>query len=114
MHITIAVSSYGKQLSDAILQKKAALPTLACRYETETLTALSERTDAIYNGVRELERAIAVAKHTKDNFARAKAFEQEVLPKMKAIRSEVDHAERITSLEAWPYPTYADMLFGIR
>ncbi|MBQ8498097.1 MAG: glutamine synthetase III [Clostridia bacterium] len=109
-----AISGYGKQLSDAIIQKKKALGDLPCLYETETLSTLSSLTDSIYRGVRELERAIADAKHNKDNFARAKAFEQDVLPKMKAIRSEVDRAERITSLDAWPYPTYADMLFGVR
>jgi glutamine synthetase len=76
--------------------------------------ALSQLTDSIYSGVKELETAIAEAKKNKDNFARAKAFELEVLPKMQNIRSEVDRAERITSLEAWPYPTYADMLFGVR
>ena len=108
-----AVSGYGKELSDAIIGKKQAIG-YAARYETENLLALSQLTDSIYSGVKELETAIAEAKKNKDNFARAKAFELEVLPKMKNIRSEVDRAERITSLEAWPYPTYADMLFGVR
>ena len=108
-----AVSGYGKELSDAIIGKKQAIG-YAARYETENLLALSQLTDSIYSGVKELETAIAEAKKNKDNFARAKAFELEVLPKMQNIRSEVDRAERITSLEAWPYPTYADMLFGVR
>ena len=108
-----AVSGYGKELSDAIIGKKQAIGYIP-RYETENLLALSKLTDSIYGGVKELEIAIAEAKKNKDNFARAKAFELEVLPKMNYIRSEVDRAERITSLEAWPYPTYADMLFGVR
>jgi glutamine synthetase len=108
-----AVSGYGKELSDAIIGKKQAIG-YAARYETENLLALSQLTDSIYSGVKELETAIAEAKKNKDNFARAKAFELEVLPKMQNIRSEVDRAERISSLEAWPYPTYADMLFGVR
>ena len=108
-----AVSGYGKQLSDTIIAKKQAIGYVPV-YETKNLRELTVLTDSIYNGVKQLETAIAEAKRNKDNFARAQAFAREVLPKMKEIRSEVDHAERITSLEAWPYPTYADMLFGIR
>ena len=109
-----AVSAYGSKLGDAIIKKKQALGHLSCVYETETLNTLSSLTDAIYRGVRALERAITEARSNQDSFARAKAFETEVLPKMKAIRASVDHAECITGAKAWPYPTYSDLLFGVR
>ncbi len=109
-----AISFYGGELGDRLLKKRGAIVELPCAYEEQTLKTLCTLTDSIYNGVKELEAAIADAKRNKDNFARAKAFELNVLPKMKEIRAEVDRAERITSLEAWPYPTYADMLFGVR
>lgn len=109
-----AISSYGNELSDTIIKKKQALGNLVCAYETETLTMLSGLTDSIYHGVCALELAITEAKSNTDSFARAKAFETEVLPKMKAIRSAVDHAECITGAKAWPYPTYSDLLFGVR
>lgn len=109
-----AVSAYGKALGETIMNKKTVFAEMPCSYEMETLKLLSELTDTIYKGVCELEAAIKESKHIKGNFERAKAFELEVLPKMKSIRSSVDHAECITSREAWPYPTYADMLFGVR
>jgi glutamine synthetase len=109
-----ALSRYGSALGDAIIKKKQALAALPCLYETETLNELSGLTDAIYNGVKSLELAITEAKSNTDSYARAKAFETEVLPKMRAIRTAVDHAECITGSEAWPYPTYADLLFGVR
>ena len=109
-----AVSAYGSKLGDHAAKKRSLLADLPCTYEIQTLSALAALTDSIYNGVKDLENAIAEAKRSKDNFSRAKAFELEVLPKMQQIRSEVDRAERITGLEAWPYPTYADMLFGVR
>ena len=109
-----AVSAYGSKLGDHAAKKRSLLADLPCTYEIQTLSALAALTDSIYNGVKALENAIAEAKRSKDNFSRAKAFELEVLPKMQQIRSEVDRAERITGLEAWPYPTYADMLFGVR
>ena len=109
-----AVSKYTSKLGDAILKKKQALATLPCVYETETLMTLSNLTDSIYNGVKALEFAVKEAKSNKDNFALAKAFETEVLPRMKAIRAAVDHAECLTDSDTWPYPTYADLLFGVR
>ena len=109
-----AVSKYSAKLGDAILKKKQALATLPCVYETETLMTLSNLTDSIYNGVKALEFAVKEAKSNKDNFALAKAFETEVLPRMKAIRTAVDHAECLTDSDTWPYPTYADLLFGVR
>jgi glutamine synthetase len=109
-----AISRYGSDLADAIIKKKQALPNLTCTYEAETLNLLSNLTDAVYNGVKALELAIKEAKTNTDSFALAKAFETDVLPKMKAIRAAVDHAECITGAEAWPYPTYAELLFGVR
>ena len=109
-----AVSAYGNELASALVHKKQAIGNLPCAYETETLNTLSSLTDAIYRGVCALELSITEAKANKDSFARAKAFETEVLPKMKAIRASVDHAECITGSKAWPYPTYSDLLFGVR
>ena len=31
---------------------------------------------------------------------------------MDEIRLAADEGEKITAQEAWPFPTYADMLFG--
>ena len=109
-----AISKYGKELGEAIVRKKQAIANIPCIYETETLTLLSNLTDSIYHGVKALELAIKEVKSNKDSFALAKAFETEVLPKMKALRLAVDHAECITGSEAWPYPTYAELLFGVR
>ncbi|MBR6743865.1 MAG: glutamine synthetase type III, partial [Clostridia bacterium] len=109
-----AISKYGKDLADAIVRKQQALATLPCVYETETLNVLSNLTDTVYTGVKSLEAAVREAKSNKDSFALAKAFETEVLPRMKAIRAAVDHAECVTGSDSWPYPTYADLLFGVR
>ena len=38
----------------------------------------------------------------------------EVLPKMDALRAPADEAERFTAAEYWPFPTYGDLLFGVK
>ncbi len=33
---------------------------------------------------------------------------------MNTLRSYVDAAEGMTAYKVWPYPTYGDLLFGIK
>ncbi len=109
-----AVSGYGDKLARAALDKKNALGTLPCRYELETLEQLSTCTDAIYDGVIALEKAIASVRGEEDKLEMAKAFESRVIPAMRTLRESVDLAETVTAYKDWPYPTYGDLLFGIK
>ena len=44
----------------------------------------------------------------------ADAYKSTILDDMRALRISVDEMETISSAEAWPYPTYGDLLFGVR
>ncbi len=109
-----AVCSYGNKMAESALHKKALIPDLSCRYETENLRRLSRATDAIYDAVAELEEALDSTKKELGNLATAKAYETRVIPAMQTLRAYVDAAEGMTSYEDWPYPTYGDLLFGIK
>ena len=37
-----------------------------------------------------------------------------VLQKMRELRVVCDEAESITADKYWPFPTYGDLLFGVR
>ena len=50
----------------------------------------------------------------RDCTARALSFRDKVLPLMAELRLAVNHAETKTGAEYWPYPTYEDLLFGVR
>ena len=108
-----ALSAYGEKLGETIASKTAAAG-VKCLYETKTLEKISAYTDVIYEGVQLLENAIASVKGISDSFALAKAFESDVIPKMQSLRATVDSAECITGAGFWPYPTYGDLLFGVR
>ena len=41
------------------------------------------------------------------------AIRDRLLPAMDALRAPCDKAETVTSDEAWPFPTYGDLLFGV-
>ena len=109
-----AISRYGNKLAEAANQKKAAIASLKCDYELNVLQELSECTDHIYHALRDLETAIANVKRNDDSLALAKAYENQVIPQMQVLRQYVDLAETMTAYKDWPYPTYGDLLFGIK
>ena len=37
-----------------------------------------------------------------------------VLPRMNELRIPCDEAETLTARSYWPFPTYGDLLFGVK
>ena len=42
------------------------------------------------------------------------AIRDTVLVKMNELRVPCDEAETLTAKKYWPFPTYGDLLFGVR
>jgi len=66
----------------------------------ESLVELGSGLDALKDGIRRLEDALAGA-----------ASEEDVLSSMQALRTTVDSLEKRVSDKRWPLPKYRDMLF---
>ena len=49
----------------------------------------------------------------KDIIEESAMIRDDILPKMSELRVSCDEAETITSKEYWPFPNYADLLFGV-
>ena len=41
-------------------------------------------------------------------------FKRDILSDMDTLRSAADSAEALTDRTLWPYPTYGDLLYGVR
>lgn len=104
-----AVIAYTTQLSDGLLKKHSL--GLACRAEEELAKQLSDLTDRIAEGADRLKRVAKKAAEQLDHAARAKAYSEDVRHAMDKLRATVDEAETCIAREAWPYPTYTDLLF---
>ena len=109
-----AVEAYAKSLADAYAAKTAAVPGLACRYETKTIAALSSLADSIDLAATDLEEALLRNKEIADITEAADDIRDTVLQKMAALRVVCDEAETMTERTYWPFPTYSDLLFGVR
>ncbi len=112
--IAPAVEAYTMDVAKAAAAKKAMDADLACAYESGLVKKLSVLTDRIALQADELEKAI-VALHTAEDIeAESYAIRDVVLARMSELRVACDEAETLTAKKYWPYPSYGDLLFGVK
>ena len=109
-----AVEGYTKSLAETLAAKKAAVAGLPCKYETATITKLSELSDGIADATADLDSEIAKFQAIEDVTEAANDIRDVILGKMDALRAVCDEAETITAKEFWPFPTYSDLLFSVK
>ena len=109
-----AVEAYTGKLAEALIAKTSALPGLTCKYEKETIAKLSALTDQIDDAATTLSAAQAKYQTLTDVTEAADDIRDDILPKMAELRIACDEAETLTAKEFWPFPTYGDLLFGVR
>ena len=109
-----AMSAYSKELTDAALEKAKLLPDIDTSYETETVKSLATLLGAMHRQVKKLEDDLLASKSIADNAALADCYKSTIIPDMNALRISADEMETIASSEKWPYPSYGELLFGVR
>ena len=107
------VSKYSQELANAIVTKRTVRKTIDVSYEAETLEKISTLTAEAFTQVKQLETALAQAVQTQTMTTLALYYKDVVLPLMTKLRVSIDKLEGIVSTDAWPIPTYGDLLFRI-
>ena len=109
-----AVEAYLGDLSGIVAAKTAAVPGLACKYEKDLISKLSKLADEISDAASSLDTTLIRLKAIPDVTDAAYVIRDVVLQKMAELRVVCDEAESITADKYWPFPTYGDLLFGVR
>ena len=109
-----AVQSYTAELAGGVAAKKAAVPGVVCGYETGLITKLSALTDQIAAQTENLETAVLELRNASDVQEESVFIRDTILPKMAQLRVVADEAETLTAEKYWPFPTYGELLFGVR
>ena len=107
-----AISKYCDALGERILSRKEAI-CAAPLYESETLIKLTDLEKSIYLKLTDLEN-LTVSPEGETSLETATFYRKKVFGAMQTLRVDVDMAETLTAAEYWPYPTYGEMLFGVR
>ena len=109
-----AVQGYTAELAGGVAAKKAVSADIACGYESGLIARLSLLTDQIAARTDELEAAVLELKGAADVIQEACAIRDAVIGRMAALRTVADEAETLTAGKYWPFPTYGELLFGVR
>ena len=109
-----SVEAYLRDLSGTVAAKAAAVPGLACKYEKGIITRLSTLVDEIDDAAEALDSTLVRLKAVPDVTDAAYVIRDVVLQKMAELRVVCDEAETLTAAKYWPFPTYGDLLFGVR
>lgn len=112
--IAPAVESYVKEIAKTATLKKSVSDDISCVYENNLLKKLSVLTERISIAADELESAIAQVGLCDNVVAESAAIRDVIINKMGELRVACDEAEVLTSKKYWPFPTYGDLLFGVR
>ena len=109
-----AVSTYATDLAESVGKKLSLGTDIACKYEKEAVKKLSVLCDKIAEATDSLEDALFKIKSAESIGEESKMIRDTVLAAMSELRVVCDEAETMTAEKYWPFPTYGDLLFGVR
>ena len=106
-----AVMKYTRSLADTVLAVKAA----GCDADVQAgiLAQVSDLLKEAKAALSELEKVAAEAAQQEEGKVQARFFNEVVFKAMDALRAPVDKLEMIVDKEAWPMPSYGDLLFEV-
>ena len=79
----------------------------------EDVVKLSNLLETVKETLTVLEDKVNNAECMSDLLEKSRYYRDEVITLMNKLRTDVDSMEEVLSKEAWPIPTYTDLLFGI-
>ena len=109
-----AIQKYTASVAEGVQVKKSIDSSIPCKYDTSLVKKLSGLVDSIADYTVGLEQAIDSLSGAEDIGSEAAIIRDTVLPAMETLRIPCDEAETLTAKAYWPYPTYGDLLFGVR
>ena len=106
-----AVIEYVTELAGSISTVKGACPAADTSVQEDALVKVSALLAETKAATDALNAAIEDASSKECSKCMAKAYHDEVFAAMTALRTPVDTLEGLLSKDAWPLPTYGEMLF---
>ncbi|QDW73050.1 glutamine synthetase type III [Lachnospiraceae bacterium KGMB03038] len=106
-----AFIKYTKSLADTVNSVREA--GADATVQTEILQEVTKLLGETRNALEALTKAADEALEKTEGKERARFYYFEVTPAMEALRAPVDRMEMIMDKEAWPMPSYGDLLFEV-
>ena len=109
-----AVEAYSAAVSGAAATKLALDTDTPCNYEKKLVKKLSALADQMDDKAEKLSLAMVKLKMVDGIEEESATIRDEILPRMNELRVAADEAETVTAAKYWPFPTYGELLFGLK
>ena len=106
-----AVIKYTKSLADTVIAVKTAGADTSV--QSEALEEVSKLLAETKKANVKLSELVGQAAAMEEGEAKARFCHFDVVPAMEALRAPVDKLEMIVDKEAWPMPSYGDLIFEV-
>ena len=106
-----AIIKYTRTLADTVNAVKEAGADASV--QSETLAEITVLLKEARAALMELEKVTGEVAQLSDGPEKARAYYEVVHPAMDALRDPVDQLEMIVDKEAWPMPSYGDLIFEV-
>ncbi len=105
-----AISGYAKEMADSFSARQQIMP--GGEGQKAHLAKLYGVIDALYQKSADLSELLKEAEKMGAGQKAAVFYKDFVCRAMDEVRNAADEGEKETAAKWWPFPTYADMLFG--
>ena len=110
-----AVCSYIKDLTEIATMKKGLSADINADVETELIAKLSSLSACLYKKAEKLQADMVSASDYEDDAqALANYYKNTIFVDMQEARADADELETLVGERYWPYPTYGELLFGVK
>ena len=110
-----AVCAYIKDLTEIVVMKKGLSKKIISDVEMTILEKISNLLSSLYENTERLEKHLEKAEEFSCNAqALAEYYKGTILPDMENARCDADELESLVGEKYWPYPTYGELLFGVK
>jgi glutamine synthetase len=109
-----AIAAYTHDIAATAMAKKALDESISWSFEKGLLNKLSGLTEQIVAKTDNLELALLKLRSVTDIHQKAYDIRDILLTCMSELRVVCDEAELVCARKYWPFPTYGDLLFGVK
>ena len=108
-----ACIKYQTSLADSINAIKAATPSVDTSVQETLMSDIAANVKEAFSALKELEKVTANAEASDDVEAQGRYYHDVVFEAMNALRAPADRLEMLVAKEAWPFPSYGDLIFEV-
>ena len=104
---------YSGDLAKGMAHKQEAGLASTCRLEEHLIRRISGLSDQLLDVCQELSQALEKAPAADSGIEAAHYFRGEINTRVRQAGDLISQLESLVDAKMWPYPTYADILFGV-